>query len=65
MSLSDILVKVLGIILAIVGLGLTLSSVGVSLFGIASLSPWWLGLLIGLLLIGAGIYIIRGGNITL
>lgn len=64
MSLSEVIVKVIGIVLALVGLSLTLSAVGVSFLGVA-LAPWWLAVLVGVLLLGAGIYVIRGGNITL
>lgn len=64
MRLSEILIKVIGIILAIVGLGLLLSTVGIGILGIG-LSPWWISLLVGILFLSAGIYIIRGGTITL
>ena len=62
MSVSKIIIVVVGVILAIVGLGLILTSVGVPI--LAALNPWWLGILVGLLLLGAGIYIVRGGSIT-
>jgi hypothetical protein len=62
MSLSEIIVKIIGIVLAIVGLLLLLSLVGLG-FGV-TLSPWWLCLLAGVVFMGAGIYIIRGGNFT-
>lgn len=64
MALSEIVVKIIGIILAIVGLSLILSLVGLSFLGAAAL-PWYWALIIGVVLLGAGIYIIRGGNITL
>lgn len=64
MSLSEVIIKVVGIVLLIVGLALILSLIGVGFLGV-SLSPWWVALLVGVLLIGAGIYIIRGGNLTL
>lgn len=63
MSLSDIVVKVIGVILAIVGLALVLSAVGVNFLGVA-LNPPLLAVVVGALLIGAGIFIVRGGNIT-
>lgn len=63
MSLSNIVIKVIGVILAIVGVALLLSAVGLNVFGIA-LGPWWVAVLVGVLFLGAGIYIIRGGNIT-
>lgn len=64
MSLSDIVVKVIGVILAVVGLALVLSAVGVNLLGVSSSLDPLLSLIIGALLIGAGIFIVRGGNIT-
>lgn len=51
-------------VLAVVGLCLVLSAVGVATF-VAGFSPAWLAVIVGVCLIGAGIYIIRGGNITL
>ncbi len=63
-SLSEIIIKVIGIILAIVGLALLLSVVNLNILGIA-LQPFWLALLVGVVFLGAGIYIIRGGNFTL
>ena len=64
MSLSEIVVKVIGVILALVGLALILSAVGVNLLGVTlGLHPI-LVVVVGALLLGAGIYIIRGGTIT-
>lgn len=65
MSLSEMLIKIVGIVLLVVGLALILSLVGVSFFGVsASLEPIW-AVVLGVVFIGAGIWIIRGGNITL
>lgn len=64
MNLSEIVTKIIGLILAIVGLALILSIVGVSFLGVA-LAPWWLALLVGVVMLDAGILIIRGGNISL
>jgi lipopolysaccharide export LptBFGC system permease protein LptF len=64
MKLSEIVIKIIGLVLAIVGLALILSAVGVNFLGIG-LSPVWLAVLVGVILLGAGIYIIRGGNISL
>lgn len=64
MSLSEILVKIIGIVLAVVGLGLLLESVGVHFIGV-SLPTWWIDLIAGVCFLGAGIYIIRGGNVGL
>lgn len=63
-SLSEILIKVIGIVLAIVGVALLLSVVGINVFGIG-FSPVWAEFLIGVVFLGTGIVIIRGGNITL
>lgn len=64
MSLSEIIVKCIGLVLAIVGLALLLSVVGISFLGVG-LSPVWLAVIVGVVFLGAGIYIIRGGNISL
>lgn len=64
MSLSEIVVKLIGLALAIVGFALLLSTVGLNILGIA-LSPVWVAILVGVLFLGAGIYIVRGGNISL
>ena len=64
MSVSEILVKLIGLILAIVGLSLLLSAVGIHALG-ASVSPLWLELLLGVVFLAAGVYIVRGGNIVL
>jgi len=61
MSLSRIIVTIIGIILALVGLALILSAIGVSFLGI-SLTPWWVAVIVGVLCLGGGIYIIRGGT---
>lgn len=64
MSLSEIVIKVIGLVLAIVGFALLLSTVGLNILGIG-LAPVWLAILVGVLFLGAGIYICRGGNISL
>jgi hypothetical protein len=65
LSLSDIVIKIIGVILAIAGLILILSAVGVNLLGSAvGIGNPLLNIVIGVLLLGAGIFIIRGGNIT-
>lgn len=64
MSISDIIIKALGVILAVVGLALILTVVGVNILGVSTgLSPI-LSLIVGGLLLGTGIYIVRGGTIT-
>jgi len=64
MSLSEVLIKIIGIILALVGLSLLLAAVGVNVIG-ASLPAWWIDLIAGVCFLGAGIWIIRGGNVSL
>ena len=64
MSLGVIIIKIIGIVLALVGFALILSVVGLNIFGI-SLSPWWAAVLVGVILLGAGIVIYRGGNVGL
>lgn len=64
MSLSEIIIKLVGIVLLVVGLGLILSMLGLPIIAVA-LQPWWLAVIVGVVLIGAGIWIIRGGNVSL
>jgi hypothetical protein len=63
MSMSRIIVIVIGVVVALLGLGLVLSSVGVA-SGVHIPVVWFLELIVGLVLIGAGVWVIRGGNIT-
>lgn len=65
MVLSEVIVKIIGIILAVVGLALILSAVGFNFLGGTGLQPVWLGIVVGVIFIGAGIWIIRGGTISL
>lgn len=64
MSISDLIIKVIGVVLAIVGFALLMSTVGIGVFGIG-LSPVWLAILVGLLFLAVGIWLVRGGAITL
>lgn len=64
MSLSEILIKVVGVILVVIGLALILLTVGVNILGVSGFSSVWLDLIVGALLLGAGIFVIRGGTIT-
>lgn len=57
-------VKFIGLVLAVVGVGLILAAVGVNFLGVG-LAPVWLEVVVGFVLLGAGIYIIRGGTVTL
>lgn len=63
MSISEMLIKGIGIVLVLVGFGLVLGAVGVTSFG-AGLGLW-VGLVLGFVLMGIGIFVVRGGNITL
>jgi len=66
MSLSEILIKLGGIVLFIVGLSLLLAVVGVNFLGVTFPFGGILGeLVVGVLFIAAGIYLIRGGSIGL
>jgi hypothetical protein len=62
MSISEIVIKVLGVLLAVVGVLLLLSLAGVSLLGVGAINPWVAGIL-GLAFVGLGIWLIRGGTI--
>lgn len=62
MSLSEIVVKLIGLALALVGFALLLTTVGINL-GVSVPNIWW-ALILGVVLLGAGIYIIRGGTVT-
>jgi hypothetical protein len=64
MSLSEIIIKLIGLALAIVGFCLILTLVHISLFGVA-LDPEWLAVVVGVVMLGAGIWIIRGGSVSL
>ena len=64
MSLSEMFFKIIGLVLAFVGFSLLLSSVGLDILGIG-LSPLWLEIIVGVIFLGMGIYIARGGNIKL
>jgi len=64
MNISEIVIKVIGIILAVVGVCLLLSIIGINIFGIR-INSILLSAIFGVLFLGAGIYIIRGGNIRL
>lgn len=61
MNLSQIVVKLVGIVLVLVGLAIVITLVHASWAALVT----WLTLLGGLLVIGAGAYLIAGGTITL
>lgn len=63
MSLSEIVIKIIGLVLAVVGFALILSAVGLVLLGVSLAFPW--NILVGVLFLAGGIYIIRGGTINL
>lgn len=66
MSLSDVIVKLIGLVLAVVGLALLLALVGVNFIGVnpTTFSPI-VEVILGVCFLGAGIYIIRGGNVSI
>lgn len=63
MSLSEIVIKLIGLVLAAVGFALILSAVGLALLGVSLPFPW--SIIVGVIFLAGGIYIIRGGNISL
>lgn len=64
MSISEMLIKLGGIVLFVVGIALLLSLVGLSFFGFSvSLAPIF-AVLLGVAFVAAGIYLIRGGTLT-
>ena len=66
MSLSETLVKIGGIVLFVVGLALLLAVVGINFLGVSFGFGGVLGeVIVGVLFIAAGIYLIRGGSISL
>lgn len=65
MSLSDLFIKAIGVVLALAGLALCLAAVGIKIFPVAITGFGIIAaIVVGLLFIGIGIYIIKGGNIT-
>jgi len=63
LSLSEILIKVGGVVLFIAGIALLLSVVGWGFAPISTLGPLW-SIVAGFVFVGAGIYIVRGGTLT-
>lgn len=63
MSITSIAVKLIGLVLAIIGLGVLLAAIGINFIG-TTLPVWWIDVIVGVIFLGAGIYIIRGGNVT-
>lgn len=59
--ISDWVVKLAGIVLVICGLGLILAAIGVNLIGVHVPLPWWGEGIVGLLVLGCGVIVIRGG----
>ncbi len=64
MTVSEVLIKIVGIIFIVVGAALLLSSIGINLIG-TDIGVWWLDILGGVLFLAAGIYLVRGGNVGL
>lgn len=63
MSLSEIIVRLIGLALAIVGFALLLTLVGINIIGVTAFNPW-IAAILGVVFLGVGIYIIRGGNVS-
>ena len=64
MSLSEILIKVIGIVFIIIGFALILAAIGLSFLGIG-LGAWYWDVLVGVIFLAVGIYLVRGGNVSL
>lgn len=64
MSVSAILIKIVGIILILAGLALILGAIGITFFPASFINPL-VSIILGVVLIGFGIYIIKGGTPTL
>ena len=63
MSVTEILIKLGGAVLAFIGFALLLSVVNVPVFGIAFTDFGKLGeFIMGIIMLGLGIYIVRGGT---
>ncbi len=60
-SVSELIIKLIGLALALVGFALLLTVVGLSFLGVSMAFPW--NLIMGAIFLGLGIYIIRGGNL--
>ena len=63
-SLSEIIIKLIGLALAILGFALLLTLVGINIFGVTVFNPW-IAAILGVIFLGVGIYIIRGGNVSI
>lgn len=64
MKLSEMAIRLIGLILAVVGFLLLLTLANIHAFGIA-VDSIWLALILGFVFLGVGIYIVRGGNVDL
>lgn len=65
MSLSELLIKLVGIAFTAVGVLLVFTSLGLVIFVPLTIGTPLISFFIGLLLTGAGIAIVRGGTIKL
>lgn len=64
MSLSELLIKIIGIAFIIIGFALILSAVHITFLGI-DLGAWYWDTLVGVIFLGGGIYLVRGGSVSL
>ena len=65
MPITDMIIKVVGIVIALIGFGLLISCFGISV-GVSFMSFGILGqFVMGLVMSGIGIYILKGGSIVL
>lgn len=64
MSLTNIFIKVVGVLLILGGIGLLFTAIGAPLgWALTFINPL-ISVITGALMIGAGIVVIRGGTIT-
>ena len=64
MSLSEVLIKIIGIVFIIIGFALILAAIGIPFLGVG-LPAWYWDVLVGVLFLALGIYICRGGSVSL
>jgi hypothetical protein len=64
MSLSEILIKIVGIVFIIVGAALILAAIGIPFLGVG-LGAWYWDILVGVIFLAGGIYLVRGGTVGL
>lgn len=64
MSITDLFIRMIGFLLALLGFFLVLSAVGISIISVSFVNPFF-SVILGVILLSVGIWVVRGGNITL